>query len=155
MCLKLYQKLRSLLLLLHHLRCVHKFNLIFTKQIRARRDYTKTSSTPKVTTKNPHIPRLPHSHAQTPKHKIQTFFILKTHQVLALKDGIQSKFRKKKTKTQKSIKTYRDYKPEIERSLLGLQNVENVGGIARQLIKRHPHLFLRILNWYIDASHNF
>lgn len=43
--------------------------------------------------------------------------------------------------------------PEIQRSLLGLENVEDVRSISRQLVQRHSHLLIRILHRYVNARH--
>lgn len=48
---------------------------------------------------------------------------------------------------------YRDSEPEIERGLLGLKDVDDVGGIAGKLVQRHPHFLLRVMHWNVHVSH--
>jgi hypothetical protein len=48
---------------------------------------------------------------------------------------------------------YRDDEPEVERGLLGLEDVEDVGGIVGEVVQRHPHLLLRALHRDVHARH--
>jgi hypothetical protein len=41
----------------------------------------------------------------------------------------------------------------VERGLLGLEDVEDVGGVGGELVQRHPHLLLRPLHRDVYASH--
>jgi hypothetical protein len=49
--------------------------------------------------------------------------------------------------------TYRDYEPEVKRGLLGLETVEDVGGVVRELVQRHPDLLLCTLHRDVHARH--
>ena len=51
--------------------------------------------------------------------------------------------------------TNRDDEPEIEGSLLGLEDVEDVGGVPGELVERNPNLLLRVLHRNVHRRHCF
>lgn len=50
-------------------------------------------------------------------------------------------------------KSNRNDEPEVERSLLGLEDVEDVRGVPRKLVQLNPNFLLRVLDGNVDARH--
>ena len=48
----------------------------------------------------------------------------------------------------------RDDEPDVQRSLLGLENVEDVGGVAGKLIERDFDFLGRVLDGNVHAGHH-